>query len=575
MCVRNMAGGLRQALLPRFRAWSLAASRPQSLQPSAVQGPAPGTVSPSTRPLAWVLLAAVFAITCAVRWRLLSVPLERDEGEYAYIGQLLLRGIAPFRYAYSMKLPGTPAIYAAFMSVFGESIEGVRAGVLLVNLGTIILVFLLGRSLLGTVAGVASAAAQATLSISVGLLGPFGHATHFVALFAVAGLLVLLRRLGRPGRPWLAAAGLLLGMAPLMKQAGALFPLLGVVWLMVRRRSRPDPSWRGHVADQAALIAGIAVPLAATFVALGLAGTLQRSWFWTVDYAMRYASAVPLRQALPVLWWTASRFLRDAPGLWAMALAGLLALCVPACRVPHGRLLLSFLAFSAAGVCPGLHFRPHYFLLALPAVSLLVGAVVHAAGQVVSGRRGPQLAGALVALTCGQALHAQRTLFFHASPESVSRAVYGGNPFPESLEIARFIRENSGPDDRIVVAGSEPQIYFYSRRLSGTGFIYTYGLMEEQPFAAQMQADMIREIEEARARMVVFVAVPTSWLVTPRSDRRIFQWLEEYLGANYEVVGRVVILGPDRTEYYWGEQAQPARLAQVVVYQRRRSAAAP
>ena len=34
------------------------------------------------------------------------MPLERDEGEYAYIGQLILRGEIPYVAAHSMKLPG-------------------------------------------------------------------------------------------------------------------------------------------------------------------------------------------------------------------------------------------------------------------------------------------------------------------------------------------------------------------------------------------------------------------------------------------------------------------------------------
>lgn len=38
-----------------------------------------------------------------------TAPLERDEGEYAYAGQLMLQGIPPYQLAYNMKLPGTYA----------------------------------------------------------------------------------------------------------------------------------------------------------------------------------------------------------------------------------------------------------------------------------------------------------------------------------------------------------------------------------------------------------------------------------------------------------------------------------
>jgi len=77
-------------------------------------------------PLPWLLLAAgVVLLTVYVRWRLIDVPFERDEGEYAYMGQLLLQGVPPYLQAYTMKLPGVSAAYALAMLLFGQTIFGV------------------------------------------------------------------------------------------------------------------------------------------------------------------------------------------------------------------------------------------------------------------------------------------------------------------------------------------------------------------------------------------------------------------------------------------------------------------
>ena len=58
---------------------------------------------------AWIFLAAiVLGPVIAIRIRLLGIPLERDEGEYAYAGQLMLQGIPPYEFAYNMKLPLRP-----------------------------------------------------------------------------------------------------------------------------------------------------------------------------------------------------------------------------------------------------------------------------------------------------------------------------------------------------------------------------------------------------------------------------------------------------------------------------------
>jgi hypothetical protein len=45
------------------------------------------------------LVVIVFALVIAIRIRLLRIPLERDEGEYAYAGQLMLQGIPPSKLA--------------------------------------------------------------------------------------------------------------------------------------------------------------------------------------------------------------------------------------------------------------------------------------------------------------------------------------------------------------------------------------------------------------------------------------------------------------------------------------------
>ena len=43
----------------------------------------------------WALAIIAFTLVVAIRIRLLGIPLERDEGEYAYAGQLMLLGIPP------------------------------------------------------------------------------------------------------------------------------------------------------------------------------------------------------------------------------------------------------------------------------------------------------------------------------------------------------------------------------------------------------------------------------------------------------------------------------------------------
>src|SRR5207247_8173812 len=102
----------------------------------------------------WVVVGLTILLVVLIRVRLREMPLERDEGEYAYAGQLILKGVPPYKEAYNMKLPGTYAAYALIMAVFGQSASGIRLGVVLVNAASIVLLFLIGRKLLDDAAGV-------------------------------------------------------------------------------------------------------------------------------------------------------------------------------------------------------------------------------------------------------------------------------------------------------------------------------------------------------------------------------------------------------------------------------------
>jgi hypothetical protein len=528
-------------------------------------------------PRAWLLLAVlVFGLTLAIRIRLLGIPLERDEGEYAYAGQLMLQGIAPYKLAYNMKFPGTYAAYAAIMSIFGETIVGIHLGLLVVNAATIVLIFFLGRRLLNSTAGIAAAASYAVLSISPSVLGLAGHATHFVMLPVVGGSLLLLnlKQSDRPAFGRLFGSGLLFGVALLMKQPAVFFVLFAAIYLLCR-------DMRSRLGLKAILLrnltfgAGVILPFALTCLVLWSAGVFPQFWFWTVEYALQYGSLTSLAKGAEYFRHIGMGVLEAGWALWALAGFGLFAgLCSKATRASTGW-MLGLLACSACALSQGLYFRQHYFILILPAISLLAGAGINKlsdlAAQYTTGvaRFIPLF---LFGAALGLPLFQERKIFFEASPAEACRIIYKANPFPESIRIAQYLREHTSPDDTIAILGSEPQIYFYSHRHSATGYIYTYGLVEKQTYALRMQREMIHEISLARPKFIIFVAVDGSWLRMPGSERLIFSWLNEYAEQNYTLAGLVNLVSPDRTDYYLDEppKSLPPRLRySVMIYQRK------
>jgi hypothetical protein len=542
-------------------------------------------VAPSAAPsfgrfAAWAAVLVIVIAAASVRVRLLDLPLERDEGEYAYAGQLMLEGVPPYSLAYNMKFPGIYAAYAALMAVFGQTTPGIKLGVTLVNAGAIVLVFLLGRRLMNAWAGVTAAAAYAVLSASPSVLGLAGHATHFVVLAALGGLLLLLRGIERGGYLMFLWSGLCLGLSVMMKQPGAFFAVLAGLYLVwTALATRPIP-WRATAARLGLLVAGSLAPFGLTCLLLWWAGVFDKFWFWTFQYATQYAGVVSGDQGWQILKANFVEQMGPAAGLWLLAGAGLVGVfaaafirrsgtrnrkALDAALFLAGLAVLSFVATGA-----GLYWRSHYFIQMLPAVALLAGATVGLTWEWAAKSKNPAMRWAVAAPLVvflgvfGYAVNEQRAAFFTLPPAQLCRAMYGANPFPESAEIARYLREHTQPDDRIAVLGSEPQLFFDARRRSATGYIYTYGLMEPQPYAHQMQTEMIDEIEKARPKYAVVVMVPTSWLGRPNSDKTLFEWMDKYLATHYDRVGLVDILSDTQTAFYWDQAA--ARLPQSRYY---------
>ena len=470
-----------------------------------------------TRLAEWALLLLVILLCSLIRFRLREMPLERDEGEYAYAGQLMLQGIPPYQFAYNMKLPGTYAAYAGILALFGQSAAGVHLGLLIVNAVTILLVALIGRRLFGTTGAVCAGTVYAVLSTSPSVLGFAAHATHFVVLAAAGGFLLLLESEGAPG--WLlATSGALSGTAFLMKQPGAAFVLFGIVVLLAMRARRQAV---------AIYLTGAAVPIAVMSILLWRAGVFPKFWFWTVSYGSQYGSILSPWTGLLMLAGNLPGVIGAAALLWALAAVGLFV-----SRNQNLLLLGSFLFFSFLAVSAGFYYRNHYFILLLPALALLVAGAVDA--TIEHGWGKPALGA--VAFACFLPLMYNSAYLFRMSPAEAAAASYGQNPFPEAVRVAEYLRSHTPPDAKIAVLGSEPEIYFYSARHSATGYIYTYGLMEPQKYARRMQDEMIGEIEGSRPEYFVYVTSHWSWLQEEHSDRHIFDWARQYLAAQYEVM---------------------------------------
>lgn len=509
-----------------------------------------------------VALAAVVTLIGLVRLRLLSTPFERDEGEYVYMGSLILHGGWPYRDAYSMKLPGTYGMYGLIVSAFGSSPAGVHAGFMIVSLATIVLVYAAFRRLFTPTIGLVAATTYGLLSVSGPMLGTAAHATHFVNFFVVLGLWFYSRWDDRRPRLFGGLTGLMLGLAFLMKQPAVFLVAFGGLLVLVRAGATAPRSRKTMAAALAVFAAAAAVPYGIVVLVMAAGGALGRFWYWTVTYAMSYASADTswaLGSALFGL--SFGPMFREYPLVWLLALAGLAVVWIAGYDRRQKFLVIGLSISSAGAVLPGLNFREHYFVLLLPAVGLLVAIALEFAARLIPGGRGrpalralPFVAIAAIGLV---AIVNGRAYYLDDPPDEVCRKMYAGNPFVEAREVGTRLAGDTTPADTIAVFGSEPEIFVYSERRSATGYIYTYPLVEPQPDNVKMQHEMMAEIEASRPKYLVYCDVQSSWASTPESPKDILRWFDRYAPPNYDLVGLVEIgSSQSPAAYFWDAEAR-------------------
>jgi 4-amino-4-deoxy-L-arabinose transferase-like glycosyltransferase len=482
-----------------------------------------------------VVAAAVFVV---IRAAYLDVPLERDEGEYAYVAQRMLLGEVPYRDVFDQKPPGVFVAYLLAFAVFGSTVEGIHLLAGLWTLVTGVALFATVRRVAGELEAGFALVVFAPMSVDPRLFATAANTEVFMLLPMVASTWCVARGVtrgdpGPGGTGWWLAAGVLGGVACAFKQVAVTNLLFAAAAALLGGAAGGTVRWRRLVA----LAAGVLLawlPIVGAFVALDAFAPFLDA---VLLHNLRYSSSVGWGEGVARLLLAASH---QAPGFAVVWLLAASALLVPRVAPPRARAFLgAWWAASFAGVAIGLYFRPHYFVQLLPALAGLCGVTLGAALRPWLSRPGPLAAlgmpavGVLVAL--GPQLLGQTATLRAANPTALSRAIYGMNPFPEAQEIAAYIRNTSGPDDAVFVLGSEPEILFHAERRSATRYIFAYPLTGDFPDVLERQREVVRALHRERPLYIVWVQVQASLLLEPDGERYLFEEAASLVRSRYQI----------------------------------------
>jgi len=462
----------------------------------------------------------VILLVVGIRLHLASIPFERDEGEYAYAGQMINHGVPPYQEVYNMKFPGVYFMYALAIRLFGETVSAPRYFTLLLQLIGAGFLFLLARRAIHPLAGWLSAAAFMLFNLTLALQGIMCNAEHFVVAFLVPSLYFLYKGLEEESITDLFISGFLVSIACLMKQHAIAFTLVGGIWILYVQRLKAYKYLFAYCA-------GGIIPVALMALYLWHAGVWDHFYFLTIQYARAYAGAVPLSSGVKQL----NPASHDS-STWSALLVWFIGISVLGLLLPGGTrktklFLLVLLIASGIAVCPGFLFRRHYFLLMIPLFAMLFANTALLLSDYFKGQARYMMLTLFISANVLFFMLYQRNCFFVLPFESVTENLYPGTPFSISGEVASYIKQHTLPSDRICVLGAEPQLFYLSQRRSASGYIYLYPLLERQKYAERMTDEFISETEKARPAILVYCS-KALFEDNYNKEGRIYDWFEKY-----------------------------------------------
>lgn len=526
------------------------------------------------------LLLILTFITVSIRSNFYNIPFERDEGAYSYYGKLLLEGKIPYKDFYEQKFPGLFYFYAFIVNFFGDTVAGMHKGFMWVNIITMIFIYFTSRNLFSAFAGVVSAATFVFVSMTPSLSGFTVQGEHAVIFFASLGFLFYsLARLSGSWKYYL-LMGLGLGAAFMTKTSGIFFVAAGGITIITDFFFTKGKKDFKELFKTAFIYGGGAAFVVATmFFIIYMKGAFGDMIFWTYEIPKKYVAKIPWEQGKLYFEYSYLAITNDYKLFWRHAFVALVA-CLFAKAVELRTKVFAFvlIAFSSATIFPGFYFYGHYWIQLLPALSILSGLTYFSIMSVAKDTlniKSPNLKYAYLGLFGILVfMHSDKlkNYYFHPNYEQVMRSVYGGNPFPEAMEISNYINRIAKPEDQLVVMGSEPQIYFYTKKKCPSRHAYFAAIVDNVPEHKVWQREFVADVEKAKPKYFIFFNHQISLFIQPNTDQYVFQWANKYIQEGYKMIGIVDMIEGQRANYVFDESAQryqPKSQTYVMIFERK------
>ncbi|OIO47468.1 MAG: hypothetical protein AUJ28_00845 [Parcubacteria group bacterium CG1_02_37_51] len=496
----------------------------------------------------WTILAIIsicFLLTITY-WNSFNMPWERDEGEYAYSAWLLDQGLAPYENSFLQKPPMIIYTYWLAQQINPDALWPPRLLSFIATALTIVLLALIARRQYGNRASLITAWLAIPMLSLPHITALSANTEKFMLLFLTIVLaLYVYYQKSEKKWPWI-LAGIAAAIALLYKPI-ALLPLIFIftIWLIQYYQDKKNLK----LLLQKILFIGLA-GMITVFLALSyfiFTGTFKYFWEFVIIFNSYYAA-----QMNQYLSWAPPRHLTLFWTNWwvLFIITGFAALM----RIKNWWFYLILILLSILSVFTS----PigHYYLLLMPWwILIATGGIVRLLNYQKIKQLNYEWQRIIKVIVVGTIMviilwPVQQQYFL--KPKDLNLWIYGGGePFLESQVVADKVAELTNPDDKIFVAASEPQIYYYSKRLSVNRFIITFALLIDTPLRDKHQQQAIDALESDKPKVIVYSQLPANGLWEEDVPTNFIDHLHSLINNDYELIGGFV---RDRDIYgHWQE----------------------
>jgi len=505
----------------------------------------------------WTILwlGLILALTAGLSLISIHLPLGRDQGVSAYFGWQILQGKVPYRDLYHFNFPGIFYTYAIAFKLFGLKPEAINLFDLLFRLFTLVGLYLASSCLFGKKAGIWSAGIYGIVSTVVYNNYWQNAQKETFALGALAYCLYFFSRgFERDGlkKIWIFLAGVFGFWAMLYKPTVGLAPGLLGLYIVFHKNFK--------IKDRvlAIVILGIGFLIPAIVMALylqsqsALREMIQQVFIFGVSYGAQYYSGG--WKVIGLMVWKILNWTLDNGFLVGFGCLGLLGLL----KEKNERWKLPF--YFGLGLFLNLllqlkFFTYHFMVLVLP-LSIFAGAFFSVEMDKLFPRQNRLARSGMfflaVLLFCAnlksdfgrysrEILYDLKKISKDDFLERYGKWGFGDICISAEYKVARYLREETGLDERVLVFGLEPAINFLARRESPGKFsydlplTYQFGSDKFKRYQKELRKGFISELSQSPPSYIVVVENDTSTIEPKDSYEQMLGFVEfqEFLSENY------------------------------------------